>query len=565
MATFSDLYQKSGGPLSKAILTILNGIKYIIDPELRALQIVDVAQNSSVEFLKAFWSLSEIQLMKQLPGLICPKLEVREEILVPDKAIILNKTSSNENVEIPAPTSHIPSAPVRCLLLSSVHRKGQVLKNGKSKMSNLEPKSRSLLFHCHGGGFVSQNPKSHEIYLRHWAHDLNVPILSVDYSLSPEAPFPRALEEVLLTYAWVLKNPDKLGWTGEIICFAGDSAGGNILMSVVLKTITLKIRQPDAVMCCYTPLVLDLVPSPSRLLCWVDPLLPLGFMISCLNAYAGTTATEDEYDVYDHQSGQRSRKISSISEIIDSILKDCTFAATNYVDDFIEKYGSEVDQKCQTEDISCNKEFTIYNFPHDIIFDIKTKCQKAANMGFNKISEIFMSTTLYQRVISPLLPSIEFPSKNKKQPKCDKNSSVFRKLQKLKLVSKNPFMSPLLASDDILKQMPPIHFVSLNFDPCLDDSITFAKRLKSLNRKVEIDFLDGLPHGFLNFLPFSQEAHDGSNLLLKKLHNQLIFAIAQYTYLEYLYMLPNIKAKTHTTTTTTTTAAAAAAAADKKL
>lgn len=50
-----------------------------------------------------------------------------------------------------------------------------------------------------------------QIYLRHWAHDLDVPIISVDYSLAPEAPFPRALEEVLLTYAWILTNPEKLG------------------------------------------------------------------------------------------------------------------------------------------------------------------------------------------------------------------------------------------------------------------------------------------------------------------------------------------------------------------
>lgn len=64
VATFSDLYQNSGGPISRAALTIINGIKYILNPELRAQQIVNVAQNSSVEFLKAFWSLSDVQFMK---------------------------------------------------------------------------------------------------------------------------------------------------------------------------------------------------------------------------------------------------------------------------------------------------------------------------------------------------------------------------------------------------------------------------------------------------------------------------------------------------------------------
>lgn len=64
-----------------------------------------------------------------------------------------------------------------------------------------------------------------QMYLRVWARDLNVPIISVDYSLAPEAPFPRALEECFFTYAWALKNLDRLGTTAEYFCVAGDSAG----------------------------------------------------------------------------------------------------------------------------------------------------------------------------------------------------------------------------------------------------------------------------------------------------------------------------------------------------
>lgn len=37
-------------------------------------------------------------------------------------------------------------------------------------------------------------------------------------------------------------------------------------------------------------------------------------------------------------------------------------------------------------------------------------------------------------------------------------------------------------------------------DPCLDDCVMFAKRLKSLNNVVGLDVLPGLPHGFLNFV-----------------------------------------------------------------
>lgn len=42
-------------------------------------------------------------------------------------------------------------------------------------------------------------------------------------------------------------------------------------------------------------------------------------------------------------------------------------------------------------------------------------------------------------------------------------------------------------------------------DPCLDDCVMFAKRLKSLNNKIDLDILQGLPHGFLNFVEVSDE------------------------------------------------------------
>lgn len=41
-------------------------------------------------------------------------------------------------------------------------------------------------------------------------------------------------------------------------------------------------------------------------------------------------------------------------------------------------------------------------------------------------------------------------------------------------------------------------------DPCLDDCVMFAKRLKKLGKKVTMDILKGLPHGFLNLAVVSK-------------------------------------------------------------
>jgi len=46
-------------------------------------------------------------------------------------------------------------------------------------------------------------------------------------------------------------------------------------------------------------------------------------------------------------------------------------------------------------------------------------------------------------------------------------------------------------------------------DPLLDDSVEFVRKLQKLDKPSELYILDSLPHGFLNFQPFSTEAREG--------------------------------------------------------
>lgn len=95
------------------------------------------------------------------------------------------------------------------------------------------PRSRCLVVHIHGGGFVAQTSKSHEPYLKSWAQELGAPILSIDYSLAPEAPFPRALEECFYAYCWAVKHCALLGEPEPLTATSSPSppqppAGGTI-------------------------------------------------------------------------------------------------------------------------------------------------------------------------------------------------------------------------------------------------------------------------------------------------------------------------------------------------
>lgn len=124
-------------------------------------------------------------------------------------------------------------------------------------------------------------------YLREWASRLDVPILSVDYSLAPEAPFPRALEEVFYAYCWALDNPELCGSTGENIVFVGDSAGANLMTTCIIRCIQLGIRKPLGVLNIYAAFCLNYMMAPSRFVGLMDIILPYSTHMRLFDAYIG--------------------------------------------------------------------------------------------------------------------------------------------------------------------------------------------------------------------------------------------------------------------------------------
>ncbi|CAH8631596.1 unnamed protein product [Dicrocoelium dendriticum] len=87
----------------------------------------------------------------------------------------------------------------------------------------------------------------------------------------------------------------------------------------------------------------------------------------------------------------------------------------------------------------------------------------------------------------------------------------------------DPFLSPYLASDELMRQIPPLGIAVSNFDPFLDDCLELAKRASRLNVPVDLRVLDDLPHAFLNFAPFGPEFQHANKVcmnLLKTLCEQ---------------------------------------------
>ncbi|MGC4110465.1 MAG: alpha/beta hydrolase [Nocardioides sp.] len=85
-----------------------------------------------------------------------------------------------------------------------------------------------LLVFFHGGGWVYGDLDSHDPPCRFLAERSGVRVLSVDYRLAPEHPFPAAADDALAAYRWVVANAASLGVDPMRLGVGGDSAGGNL-------------------------------------------------------------------------------------------------------------------------------------------------------------------------------------------------------------------------------------------------------------------------------------------------------------------------------------------------
>lgn len=87
--------------------------------------------------------------------------------------------------------------------------------------------SGALLW-VHGGGFVIGDPVTYHELCSRFARDLGIVVVSVDYRLAPEHPFPAGLEDCWSALRWLHEHADDLGVDPARVAVGGDSAGGGL-------------------------------------------------------------------------------------------------------------------------------------------------------------------------------------------------------------------------------------------------------------------------------------------------------------------------------------------------
>jgi acetyl esterase len=92
-----------------------------------------------------------------------------------------------------------------------------------------------VMLYFHGGGYVKGGIDDSDAFCRNLAQAARQLVVSVDYRLAPESPFPAALDDACAATAWVCQHADDLGAARGPVVVSGESAGGNLAAVTCLR------------------------------------------------------------------------------------------------------------------------------------------------------------------------------------------------------------------------------------------------------------------------------------------------------------------------------------------
>ena len=306
-------------PETKALLTICNMIDNPIFLDFTKIVLPYVKYDDTF-YIKRTQKEIDIQLIEELCKLTKNFDPLNEEENIKIKKIFMGENNDNKYIKNDLPLikekndksrtdDNYVKIKVYCYkkLEPNIDKKTEFeINNNQDNKENkdipkCELKRKTIIFHVHGGGFVAMSPNSHENYILKWAKELKVPIFSIDYRLSPEVAFPKALDDVYQSYLWVL-NYSKIIFNIEFdeIIFAGDSAGGNLVCALTYLCILNKIKLPKVLFMFYPALKIDIKTIvPSYLISTTDIILEYHLLKYCIEAYTGNCSDNNDKDKND--------------------------------------------------------------------------------------------------------------------------------------------------------------------------------------------------------------------------------------------------------------------------
>ncbi|KAF3048274.1 hypothetical protein E8E12_011591 [Didymella heteroderae] len=194
------------------VLSIVFSLYYLVCAEQADEKVRKIRATLTVDHLRVSWNKGTTPYLGALASLMRPRL-----MWYPPRKL-----------RIPRPRGSSYTEPVV----------GWLYFNGP--LSALK-KHDKLVLDIPGGGFVAMDPRNHDDKLMGWAGKTGLPVLSLDYRKAPEHPYPYALNECYDVYHSLVATRGRcVGLAGDVepsIVVAGDSAGGNLAVAMVLMVL----------------------------------------------------------------------------------------------------------------------------------------------------------------------------------------------------------------------------------------------------------------------------------------------------------------------------------------
>ncbi len=171
-----------------------------------------------------------------------------------------------------------------------VHQPGKMLLSrcafqtkevGETRITNITPKNKNtdlLIFYCHGGAFVYGPTKENWSFLAKIAKQTGATAWMIDYPKAPEHKLKEVTENVYQAYLEAIKEYDP-----SKIVLIGDSAGGNLILTLTQRLILEKMEAPNRLIT-ISPLVDATLTNPDIVkLDFIDPVLSRKGVLSAKN------------------------------------------------------------------------------------------------------------------------------------------------------------------------------------------------------------------------------------------------------------------------------------------
>jgi epsilon-lactone hydrolase len=123
-----------------------------------------------------------------------------------------------------------------------------------------DPNRRVL--YIHGGAFMVGSPKSHRNITSKFSQVAKAAVLAIDYRLMPENSRKEGIEDCQAAYRWIINNGPQGPAAADKVFIGGDSAGGNLTLSLTAWLRSQPLKQPEAAVA-MSPLTDSTLSSPT--------------------------------------------------------------------------------------------------------------------------------------------------------------------------------------------------------------------------------------------------------------------------------------------------------------